>query len=107
MYNSWTTEQTRREAHEAIKPHLAKREALVMEILGDREMTVSEITQELVAREEIPYFDRNKVAPRLTELKDRWLVTTCGKRESRMSGRREAVWRKTTEDERAWAYDEP
>ena len=100
-----TTRQTRKEAHEAVKPHVNAREELILETLGDRHMTVSEIVASLVARGFIPYYDRNKVAPRLTELKEKWLVTTCGKRESKISGRNEAIWRQTTEDEKRWGTD--
>ena len=40
-------------------------------------MTASEITEELVAAGEIPYFNRNYVAPRLTEMKQMGILKTC------------------------------
>ena len=64
------TKETRRESYDAILPKVKKRSRLILETLGDRQMTASEITEELVAAGKIPYFNRNYVAPRLTELKD-------------------------------------
>lgn len=48
---------------------------LILETLGNRELTASEITEELVAAGRIPYFNRNYVAPRLTELKEIGILT--------------------------------
>lgn len=59
---------------------------------GDREMTASEITEELVQTGKIPYFNRNYVAPRLTELKDMGVVKTVGRRKATRSDATEAVW---------------
>lgn len=67
---------------------------MILETLGDREMTVSEITDELVETGRIPYYNRNYVAPRLAELKERGIVETCGRRISIRSTATEAVWRK-------------
>ena len=57
-------------------------------------MTVSEITDELVKAGRIPYYNRNYVAPRLSELKDMGVVETCGRRRSTHSTATEAVWRR-------------
>ena len=42
----------------------------------------------------IPYYNRNYVAPRLSELKDMGVVETCGRRRSTHSTATEAVWRR-------------
>ena len=89
-----TTKETRRESYEAVLPKVKDRARLILETLGDKEMTVSEITEELVNTGEIPYFNRNYVAPRLTELKDMGIVETCGRRKATRSDATEAVWRR-------------
>ncbi|MCQ2439262.1 MAG: DNA gyrase [Oscillospiraceae bacterium] len=89
-----TTKQTRRESYENVLPKVKERARLVLETLGGRSMTVSEITEELVAAGRIPYFNRNYVAPRLTELKDMGIVETCGRRKATRSDATEAVWRR-------------
>lgn len=87
-----TTKETRRESYEAVLPKVKDRASLILETLGSREMTVSEITDELVSIGKIPYFNRNYVAPRLSELKDMGIVETCGRRKSTRSNATEAVW---------------
>lgn len=89
-----TTKQTRRASYDAVLPKVKDRSRLILKTLGDREMTVSEITDELVEAGEIPYYNRNYVAPRLTELKDMGVVETCGRRKSTRSNATEAVWRR-------------
>lgn len=64
-----TTRETRRQSYDAVLPKREKRCRLILETLGAREMTASEITEELVASGQIPYFNRNYVAPRLTDRK--------------------------------------
>ena len=66
--------------------------AAILETLGNRELTASEITEELVAAGRIPYFNRNYVAPRLTELKEIGILTTVGRRKATRSDATEAVW---------------
>lgn len=90
-----TTKQTRKESYEAVLPKVKDRSRLILETLGSREMTVSEITDELVAAGRIPYYNRNYVAPRLSELKDMGVVETCGRKKSTHSDASEAVWRRT------------
>ena len=63
-----TTRETRRQSYDAVLPKREKRCRLILETLGAREMTASEIIEELVAAGEIPYFNRNYVAPRLDHL---------------------------------------
>lgn len=89
-----TTKETRRASYEAVLPKVKERSRLILETLGDREMTVSEITDELVATHQIPYYNRNYVAPRLSELKDMGIVETCGRKKSTRSTATEAVWRR-------------
>ncbi len=75
-----TTKETRRRSYDAVLPKRAARCRLILETLGNRELTASEITEELVAAGRIPYFNRNYVAPRLTELKEIGILTTVGRR---------------------------
>lgn len=89
-----TTIETRRKSYEEVLPKVNDRAELILEILGSDEMTVSEITDKLVEAGRIPYFNRNYVAPRLTELKDMGVVETCGRRQSTRSTATEAVWRR-------------
>lgn len=89
-----TTKETRRESYEAVLPKCKERSRLILEVLGTRSMTVSEITDELVAAGRIPYFNRNYVAPRLSELKDMGVVETCGRKKSTRSDATEAIWRR-------------
>lgn len=89
-----TTRETRRASYEAVLPKVNDRCRLILETLGTREMTVSEITDQLVDAGRLPYFNRNYVAPRLTELKDMGIVETCGRRQSTRSNATEAVWRR-------------
>lgn len=89
------TKETRRESYDAILPKVKKRSRLILETLGNRQMTASEITEELVAAGKIPYFNRNYVAPRLTELKDIGVLETVGRRKATRSDATEAVWART------------
>ena len=88
------TKATRKESYDAVLPKVNERCRLILETLGTKEMTVSEITDELVSEGVLPYFNRNYVAPRLTELKDMGVVETCGRRQSTKSTATEAVWRR-------------
>lgn len=96
---SKTTRETRRASYDAVLPKVKERSRLILETLGNREMTVSEITDELVSAGTIPYYNRNYVAPRLTEMKDMGIVETCGRRKSTRSTATEAVWRRKWEAE--------
>lgn len=90
------TKQTRRESYEEVLPKCKERSRLILEVLGSRSMTVSEITDELVAAGRIPYFNRNYVAPRLSELKDMGVVKTVGRRKATRSNATEAVWQRVS-----------
>lgn len=82
-----TTRETRRQSYDTVLPKREKRCRLILETLGAREMTASEITEELVAAGEIPYFNRNYVAPRLTEMKQMGILKTVGPQEGHPLGR--------------------
>lgn len=107
---SKTTKETRRASYEAVLPKVNKRCRQILETLGNRSMTVSEIADKLVATGAIPYYNRNYVAPRLSELKDMGVVETCGRRKSTRSDATEAVWRrkeKTNETAESQEHDQP
>jgi hypothetical protein len=87
-----TTKESRRDSYDEIRPKRAKRRQLILEVLGGRQLTASEITEELLRHHVIQYYDRNFVAPRLTELKSEGLVETVGRRMCRRTGKRVAVW---------------
>lgn len=93
------TKSTRKESFDKVLPKINERRRLVLETLGDKQMTVSEITDELVSAGKIPYFNRNYVAPRLTELKNMGVVETCGRRQSTHSQATEAVWQRVETNE--------
>lgn len=57
MNNPNTTAETRRESYEAITTETSKRGALILDVLGDKQMTVDEIVNELIARRELLHFD--------------------------------------------------
>lgn len=86
------TLETRRESYDAIKPKRSDRRKLILEVLGSRQMTASELTEELLTKGYIKYYDRNFVAPRLTELKDAGIVETVGKRICKRTNKNVAIW---------------
>lgn len=92
------TKLTRRASYEAVKPKVNERSRLILETLGCREMTVSEIADELIERGVLPYYNRNFVAPRVTELKRGRIIEACGRRKSTRSGKAEVVWRRKKEN---------
>ena len=87
-----TTRETRRASYEAILPKGAARRQLILETLGSRRMTASEIIEELLKAGKIKYFNRNFVAPRLTELKKSGVIEVVGRRRATGSDATEAVW---------------
>ena len=95
-----TTRETRRKSYEEVLPKVNERCRQILQTLGRREMTVSEITDELVEAGLIPHYNRNYVAPRLTELKGMGVVETCGRRQSTRSTATEAVWRRKRYNEK-------
>ena len=93
-----TTRETRRASYNAVLPKVKERSRLILATLGNRSMTVSEITDELVASGALPYYNRNYVAPRMTELKDMGVLETCGRRKSTRSPATEAIWRRKIDE---------
>lgn len=90
------TEQTRREAYEAIKPKMAPRQSMVLELfLSGGEYTVDEAVDKLWKGGLIAYPDRNFVAPRITELLHRHRLEVAGKKKSPRSTRQVAIFRAT------------
>lgn len=92
------TEETRRESYESVKPDAQKRRQVILDVLGDREMTANEIAEELHAKGITPFYERNFAAPRLTELKADGKVRTVGKKYCEKTGRMIAVWAKVREE---------
>ncbi len=93
MKKNSITFETRRESHEEIIPKKENRQQVILDVLADREgMTVDEIADALIMNGTIKYYDRNFVAPRLTELKEGGEVKVVGKRQSRRTGKNVAVW---------------
>lgn len=86
--------ETRREAHEAIKPQKAMRRAQVLEVMGEGSYTVDEVIDLMMERGYLRYPDRNSVAPRLTELMQLGKVTVSGKRKSGKTGKTVSVYRR-------------
>ena len=93
------TNETRRESHQQIKPKKADRKALIMEVLEQGAKTAHEITQALLYRNIIPYYDRNFVSPRLTELKEMGEVEVVGKKYEGRTDRKVALWQLKEETE--------
>jgi len=92
------TNETRRESYESVKPDTQRRRQVILGILGDREMTATEIAEELYQKGITPFYERNFAAPRLTELKADGKVKTVGKKYCGKTGRMIAVWAKVMED---------
>ncbi len=88
------TDETRRESYDTVKPTAGKRRQIILDVLGDREMTANEIAEELYKQGITPFYERNFAAPRLTELKQEGKVKTVGKRYCEKTGRMIAVWAK-------------
>lgn len=87
------TEETRREAYYESREDACTRRKLVYQALKDAgPMTVDELVGHLILAGYMRVYDRNYVAPRLTELKRDGLVETNGTRESARSGKKTAVW---------------
>lgn len=81
------TTETRRAAHEYIKPAKGARHQQIMQAIAEHgPMTVDEMMDRL------GYHDPNKVRPRVTELAQVGALCAIGKRQSPRSGRMVAVW---------------
>ena len=86
--------KSRKEAWDRIHIKENDRRRVVLEVLGDKQMTVSEIVEALVDNGTLKYPDRNYVAPRVTELKDMGVLVQAGTRRSTISNRTETVWKR-------------
>ncbi|MBQ2161129.1 MAG: hypothetical protein II444_04775 [Firmicutes bacterium] len=82
------TEQTRRDAHEEIKPVKTDRKMQILIALGDEALTAREIMDAL------GFTDMNQVRPRLTELMTEDRIEVSGKRQDYKTGRTVAVFRR-------------
>lgn len=89
------TQETRREAFEAVKPKAQTRRETILSVLREYPdgLTAEELTGMLYRSGQIISLDRNYVKPRLTELRKLGIIEPCGKRESRTTGIKTAVWR--------------
>jgi len=87
------TQETRHESYEAVNPTLMRRRAVILEILGNRAMTATEIAEVLYIWGVTPFYERNFAAPRLTELKAEGKVKTVGKKLCGKTGRKISIWK--------------
>lgn len=94
MTNFEIPKQTRREAHELVKPTKAQRYEQILEVMGDGEFTVDEVIDLMMERRYLRYPDRNSVAPRLTEMMQSGRVKITGKRKSGKTGKTVSVYRR-------------
>ena len=86
------TKQTRRQSYDGIRTRSGERCKLILETLGNRSMTVVVFFVVLVVVGHLNFFDRNFVAPRLTELKGAGVLEVVGKKPSKRTGKNTAVW---------------
>lgn len=85
--------ENRRESYEAIQPKTPDRKAIILQVLEKGPKTAHEIVQELLRDRIIPYYDRNFVSPRLTELKEMELVEVVGSKYERRTERKVSLWK--------------
>jgi len=86
--------ETRREAHEQVKPTKQVRYGQILDVMGDGAFTVDEVIDLMMERRYLTYPDRNSVAPRLTELSQSGTVRIVGKRKSGKTGKTVSVYRR-------------
>ena len=87
------TKETRRESYYAVLTTLTERQRTVLAILQEcGNMTAQEIAYKLYKRRITPTDERNFAAPRLTELADKGLVQTVGKKICGKTGRNVSIW---------------
>jgi hypothetical protein len=87
------TKETRRASYAGIKNQTGPRRTLILELLERRPMTADELTEIMLHLRLIPYYDRNFVAPRLTELKEAGKVEVVSKKYCKRTDRQVAVWK--------------
>ena len=87
------TKETRRDSYIEVLPKSNDRKSLIKYLLQIKDMTAHELTKQLLILGLIPYYDRNFVSPRLTELKEAGEVEPVAKRYCKRTDRQVAVWR--------------
>jgi hypothetical protein len=87
------TNETRRASYAGIKNQTGPRRTLILELLERKPMTADELTEIMLHLRLIPYYDRNFVAPRLTELKEAGKVEVVSKKYCKRTDRQVAVWK--------------
>lgn len=84
------TFETRRETHETVDKE--KRYEQIMTILKSKPMTAKEIAVEMCRLGLTPNSERNFSAPRLTELVDKGMVKTIGKKVCDYTGKKVTIY---------------
>ena len=87
------TRETRRMAWEKQQEHISCRQREILEAMGSDELTVDDIVRRLMERGVLRYYDRNAVAPRMTELLGAGLVEITCARVCERTRRLCSVWR--------------
>lgn len=87
------TDETRRDSYIEVLPKTNDRKSLIKYLLQIKDMTAHELTEQLLILGLIPYYDRNFVSPRLTELKEAGQVEAVAKRYCERTDRQVAVWK--------------
>lgn len=88
------THETRRKSLESITSDVKAHRKVILDILGNREMTAHEIADELFRRGIPPYYERNFTAPWFAELSKIGQIAACSKRTNPLSGREITVWKR-------------
>lgn len=92
---------TRQLSFEDIKPKKLTKYIQILEVLGNREMTVREIETEMNKKKYSQYFDMNHVRPRLTELvNDYHELVECGSKIDYLTKKSVVIYRKATAEEK-------
>ena len=73
-----------------MKTRFSKRYRMILDALGDREMTAREIAYKL------NFYDLNAVKPRITELCNSGLLEACGKAYDYITDRAVSVYRRVS-----------
>lgn len=85
--------ECRAESYEAIKPKRENKYIKILKVLEDHEMTAREVADELCRRGELDEGERQRVAPRLSELQNKLgLVETVAKKLDTKTGRTVSIY---------------
>ena len=85
--------ETRRDSYIEVLPKTNDRKSLIKYLLQIKDMTAHELTEQLLILGLIPYYDRNFVSPRLTEMKEAGQVEAVAKKYCKRTDRQVAVWK--------------